>query len=213
MSDAASSGADTQGVSTGGTGQPEDARIRPNIAALYCKHRRLMREVAFRVLGPSRRDQVEDVVHEAWSKVQQQFNKPTSTDPDNWEAWLSKITTNCALTEIKKDNTYNKYVEKFQQTAAPPPSSERPGTRRASRIEHDPVADQVIAASRAHRLRALLADLPEDEHTMVHLKFFEGYSYATIGPLLNTPRSGQSVGQVVNRVLKELAQKLGGEAQ
>lgn len=216
MSGGASGGADTQDVSTGGTGQPEDARIRPDVAALYSKHRQLMSNTAFRVLGPTRRDHVQDVVQDAWAKVQQHYKRPAENDPDNWAAWLATVTRNCAYDRLAKEKPYDDYAE-LDSLAGEDRATEaddRPTVRPRRAADPDPVGDEVIERDRVQRLRALIAQLPQDEATIVHTKLLEdGYSNAEIGRMLATPRTGQSVGQVLRRVLADFAQELKGGPQ
>lgn len=216
MSGGASGGADTQHVSTVGTGQPEDARIRPDAAALYSKHRQLMSNTAFRVLGPTRRNHVQDVVQDAWAKVQQHYKRPVANDPDNWAAWLVTITRRCAYDRLAKEKPYDDYAELDSlvgEDRAAQPDEHRP-VRPRKPAPPDPVGDEVIERDRVQRLRALIAQLPQDEATIVHTKLLEdGYSNAEIGRMLATPRTGQSVGQVLRRVLADFAQELKGTQQ
>lgn len=213
MSDGASASADTQAVSTGGTGQPEGARIRPDIAALYSRYRQLMSDTAFRVLGPEGRGHVDDVVQEALIRAAGHLTDPSKDVPSNWAAWLTTITTRCALTQVKKDRTYDKYVDEWQRQNTPAARSERPGSRPPAAERADPVADEVIARDQEQRLRALIALLPEDEGTMAYLMLFEGYSFKKIGDQLVPTVSGQWVGRVLGRVCRELAAKLDGDPQ
>lgn len=216
MSEGASAGADTQFVSTGGTGQPANARIRPDIAALYGKHRQLMHNTAFRILGPERRGHIDDAVQDAWAKVLQHYQRPAENDPDNWAAWLVTVTRRCAIDRLGQEKHYDDYAELDSLVGEDPATGgeKHQPVRPRKAPERDPVGDKGIERDRVHRLRALIAQLPEDEATIVHTKLFEdGHTNAEIGRMLDTPRTGQSVGQVLRRVLGGFAEELKGDPQ
>lgn len=216
MTQGASDGGDTLSVSLGGTGRPENARIRPDIAALYQAHRKLMYNTAYRVLGLNRQSDVDDAVQDAWAKVSKHYQRPSENDPDNWAGWLVTVTRHCALDRLREAQRHDDHSDLASLVGQDSPSGdeEHRSLRPRKSAERDIVSDEAIERDRVQRLRTLIAQLPQDEAIIVHLKIFDDIpTNAALGRMLDTPRTGQSVGQVLRRVLGGFADELQGDGR
>jgi RNA polymerase sigma factor (sigma-70 family) len=211
----ASNGVDTRSVSLGETGRPANTPTRPDIGALYNKHRDKMYRAALRVLGPNRQSEVEDAVSDAMVKVMRHYERPVDKDPDNWAGWLVRITQRCAIDRagVARRHDHNELVSLVGEDS-PSVGEDRRRTRPRTPGGGDPVGDEAIERERAQRLRGLIAQLPQDEATIVHLRIIEDIpTNAEVGQMLDPPRTGQSVGQVLRRALDSFEDELRGDGQ
>lgn len=215
MTTSASDGADTLTVSLGETGRQANAPTRPDIGALYIKHRETMYRAALRALGPNRQSEAEDAVSDAMVKVMQHYQHPAERDPDNWAGWLVRITQRCAYDRAKVARRHDHDdLGSLVGDDSPNTAEDYRPARPRTTGGRDPVGDRAIERERAQRLHALIARLPQDEATIVHLRIIEDIpTNAKVAQMLDPPRTGQSVGQVLRRALGSLEDELRGDGQ
>lgn len=162
---------------------PGNQPARPDWAALYQRHRETMLRVAASLLRQAGRDtdQAQDVVNQVFVEV---MNNPPDP-PGNWEAYLVK-----AAVYRTKD-----HMTTAEARRAVPAGI---GTRDDGPVLLDRAADydvegQALRAVRSeqlrHRVREVLAGLPDDQRRVVRLRLFNGMSNVEIAPVLGvTPQ-------------------------
>jgi RNA polymerase sigma factor (sigma-70 family) len=162
---------------------PGNQSARPDWAALYQRHRETMLRVAASLLRQACQDtdQAQDIVNQVFVEV---MNKPPDP-PGNWEAYLVKATA-----YRTKD-----HMTTAEARRAVPAGT---GTRDDGPVLLDRAADydveeQALRSVRTeqlrHRVREVLAGLPDDQRRVVRLRLFNGMSNVEIAPLLGvTPQ-------------------------
>ncbi len=156
---------------------------RPDWAALYQRHRESMLRVAASLLRQAGQDtdQAQDIVNHVFVEVMNKHPDP----PASWEAYLVKATV---------------YRTKDHMTTAEARRAVPAGTGAGDdepapldRPADDDVEEQALRAVRTeqlrHRVREVLAGLPDDQRQVVRLRLFDGMSNVEIAPLLDvTPQ-------------------------
>ncbi|MEZ5145127.1 MAG: sigma-70 family RNA polymerase sigma factor [Acidimicrobiales bacterium] len=145
-------------------------------------HGRFLYTVAYRLTG--NHDEAQDLVQEVLLRVQRGL---ATYRPGSMEGWLSRITTNAFLDEVRR--------RKRRPVEALPDDPERV-------LAGAPGADDALAAADLPgHLQAALRDLPEDYRAAVVLCDVVGFSYQEIADTLDVP-----VGTVRSRIHRGRAQ-------
>jgi len=142
-------------------------------------HGRFLFTVAFRLTG--NHDDAQDLVQEVLLRVQRGL---ATYRPGSMEGWLSRITTNAFLDEMRR---------RQRRPAHPLP----PEVERAERVlPAEPSADEALAAATLpDDVQAALLRLPAEFRAAVVLCDVAGLSYQEIGRSLDIP-----VGTVRSRI-------------
>ena len=164
----------------------EDAALLDRIAAgdpdalgeLYDRYGRVVFGVLYRLLGvPEAAEEVaQDAFHAVWRRA-----ATYRADRGAVRTWLLAIARNAA---IDWRRTKGKRIER-----------EADIDEAAELVEETRVDDRVIADLRAERVRAAVAELPEEQRTVLTLAFWSGLSQAEI-----SERTGAPLGTVKSRV-------------
>ena len=137
---------------------------------------------AYRIVG--QRESAEDLVQEAFMRLHQHWHEVQQP-----RAWLYRTVRNLALNHLR-DHRREVPLADF----ADPPSDVL-------------VVDEILCQREAlGGLRLLMAELPEEEHQLLRMKYFSNLSYQEI-----SKRTGLSVGNVgykLHHLLKNLADSL-----
>lgn len=160
-----------------------DQPARPDWAALYQRHRESMLRVAANLLRQAGRDtdQAQDVVNQVFMEV---MNKPPDL-PDNWEAYLVKATANRT-----KDHMT---VAEARRAVPVGTGTQDDGPDLLERADDSDVEEDALRAVRTqqlrHRVREVLAGLPDDQRRVVRYRLFDKLSNVQIAPVLGvTPQ-------------------------
>lgn len=157
---------------TGGNGAPGV----PTWEEVARDHGRFVYTVAYRLTG--NHDEAQDLVQEVLLRVRRGL---ATYRPGSMEGWLSRITTNAFLDEVRR--------RKRRPVEALPEDPERV-------LVGAPGADDALAAANLpDHLQAALRDLPEDYRAAVVLCDVVGFSYQEIAETLDVP-----VGTVRSRI-------------
>ncbi len=162
---------------------PGNQPARPDWAALYQRHRETMLRVSAGLLRQASRDtdQAQDIVNQVFVEV---MNNPPDP-PGNWEAYLVKATAY---------RTKDHMTTAEARRAVPAGTGARDdGPVLLDRATDTDVAEQALRAVRTeqlrHRVREVLAGLPDDQRRVVRLRLFDGMGNVEIAPLLSvTPQ-------------------------
>jgi RNA polymerase sigma-70 factor (ECF subfamily) len=132
------------------------------------RHGRFLFTVAYRLTGHE--EDAQDLVQDVLLRVRRGLE---TYRPGSMEAWLSRITTNVFLDEVRR--------RKRRPTVALPDDPERA-------LPTAPSPDEALAAARLpdHVQQALL-ELPDDYRAAVVLCDVAGLSYAEIGDAIGVP--------------------------
>ncbi len=145
---------------------------------------------AFRLLGNN--EEAKDIVQEVFIKV---WNGREQLDEiQNMEAWCMRITKNLSLDRLR------------QQQRRPTDSIEK-----GMHISHNSLspADSTEISERMKRIGELMAELPEKQRQVMHLRDIEGYSYNEICEILEIDMSQVKVSLFRARnAVREKLQKL-----
>lgn len=120
---------------------------------------------AFRLLGNN--EEAKDVVQEVMIKVWN--GRDQLGEVQNMEAWCMRITKNLSLDRLR------------QQQRRPTDSLEK-----GMHISHNSLspAESTEMAERMKRISELMAELPDKQRQVMHLRDVEGYSYNEICEIL-----------------------------
>jgi len=109
---------------------------------------------------------IEDVAQEVFLRAYRAF--PALRQDSNHRAWLYKIATNCALTQLRRLKRRQNESRSLREHARCSNSSDHP-----------------ILADKASLLSSLLGELPMKQRTCVTLRYFQDLDYAEIGAILH----------------------------
>lgn len=139
-------------------------------------HGRFLYTVAFRLTGD--RDEAQDLVQEVLLRVRKGLR---TYEPGSLEAWLSRITTNAFLDDVRR--------RKRRPVEPLPDDPERS-------LEGAPSADEALdRAKLPDDVQRALRDLPDDFRAVVVLCDVVGFSYEDIATTLGVP-----IGTVRSRI-------------
>ena len=104
-------------------------------------------------------DVIQEVAYHSFKKID------TLKSPEYFKTWLIKITIHCALDTLRKNKKVIQLNKDYDQFVVPD------------------TEDIPLTLS----LQQLLAELTEDEKSIVLLKYYQGYSFKEIAEMLNIP--------------------------
>ena len=171
-----------------GVDAPGNQPTRPDWAALYQRYRGTMLRVAASLLRQASRDtdQAQDIVNQVFVEVMKNPPEP----PDSWEAYLVKATAYRTKDHVNTAEARRAVPAGTGARADGPVLLDRPAA--------DDVAEQALWAARTeelrHRVREVLAGLPDDQRRVVRLRLFDEMRNVEIAPLLGV--SAQRVSQL-----------------
>ncbi|MCU1462236.1 MAG: polymerase sigma factor, sigma-70 family [Acidimicrobiales bacterium] len=144
-----------------------DGRV-PTWEEVAREHGRFLYTVAFRLTGNE--DDAQDLVQEVLLRVRRGL---VTYQPGSMEGWLSRITTNAFLDEVRRRRRRPVVALPADPDQVVPPS---------------PSADVALAASALpENVQAALADLPDEYRAAVVLCDVVGLSYEEIATALSVP--------------------------
>ncbi|NOT74468.1 MAG: RNA polymerase sigma factor [Cyclobacteriaceae bacterium] len=125
---------------------------------------------AFRLLGSSA--EAQDVVQEVFIKVWN--GRDQLSEIQNIEAWCMRITKNLSLDRLRQQNrrptdSLEKGLHIANETLSPYEKTEMTESMK--------------------RIGEMMADLPEKQRQVMHLRDIEGYSYSEIGEIMEIDMS------------------------
>ena len=149
---------------------------------------RLLYPRVFRTVLAMVTDEAEahDVTQQAWIKA---WEKRSSYNFQSlYTTWLHRIAVNCALDALRRRRRLHRRFVRLFTTQADPVGNPLP----------DPRAEPDKALERSDlgaRIEEAVAELPDDQRTVLVLREYEGYSYAEIAKL-----TGCKPGTVMSRL-------------
>jgi RNA polymerase sigma-70 factor (ECF subfamily) len=155
---------------------PGSQPARPDWAALYQRHREAMLRTAASRLRQAGRDtdQAQDIVNQVFLEIMK--NPPAA--PGNWEAYLVKATIYETKDRMSVAEARKALPAGTGSEADVADLLDRPG-------DYD-VAEQALRVLHSeqlrHRIREVLAGLPDDQRRVVRFRFFDRMSFGAPGP-------------------------------
>lgn len=164
------------------------------LAALYDRFGGLLLAVARRILGPAADSEevLQETFLQAWIQAERYDPARSSVS-----TWLVLIARSRALDRLRARKTRQRTAEAAAAEASPETSGE--------------AESNVLETERHRRVRAALAELPEEQRQVLELAFWEGLSQTEIAT-----RTGAPLGTVKTRALlgmKKLRQQLREEVR
>ena len=155
------------------------------LAALYDRFGAAVYSLACRIVGnPSDAEDVtQEVFAQAWRQAKQY--DPARATP---AGWLLMMARSRALDRLR--------ARSGALRAATVPVDDLDGF---AAVDQDDAEAQAIAAERAARVRAAVADLPQEQRTALELAFYRGLTHPEIASMLSAP-----LGTVKTRVRSAL---------
>jgi RNA polymerase sigma-70 factor (ECF subfamily) len=140
----------------------------PRFEELIDRHHDELFAYVWRLLGKERRSdaalEVEDLIQDVFLRAYESYGR---LRPDsNPRAWLYKIATNCAITNLRR-------VKKWRD--------------KALNLEHSTVKSSFASGSpnMGTQLRKLIGDLPAKQRACVTLRYLQDLDYAEIAQALD----------------------------
>lgn len=165
-----------------GTETAGDQAARPDWAALYQRHRdRMLRTAAVRLRrAGSDTDHAQDIVN----KVFVEMIAKAPADVSDWEAYLVTVTTRRTIDHLRlADNSRVTPAGIGDDDQAD--LLERPADADVA----EDALDRVMGEQLRHRVRGLLAGLPDQQRQVVQMRLFGSMSNVEIAPILGvTPQ-------------------------
>jgi RNA polymerase sigma-70 factor (ECF subfamily) len=152
------------------------------LAELYDRYSRLVMSIALAVVGD--RGTAEEITFDIFLRV---WQNAASYDPAQAKVstWLSRLTRNRAIDRLRRESVRpSAHSVAFCDDTSPP----------ADRAPGDPETAAHLALER-QRVRAAVAQLPEEQREALALAFFQGYTHREIAGLLE-----ESLGTVKGRI-------------
>lgn len=164
------------------------------LAALYDRFGGLLLAVARRIVGPAADSEevLQETFLQAWIQAERYDPARSSVS-----TWLVLIARSRALDRLRARKTRQRTAEAAAAEASPETSGE--------------AESNVLETERHRRVRAALAELPEEQRQVLELAFWEGLSQTEIAT-----RTGAPLGTVKTRALlgmKKLRQQLREEVR
>ena len=161
---------------------PQPMEERPTLRQVFDAEETPLLRFALGIVG--QRETAEDIVQDAFLKLHAHWDQVTHP-----RAWLFRCTRNLALSHLR-DHKHETTLDDSDQFENPAPGPE-----------------QTLGKFEAMgTLRLLLAELHEDDRTLISLKYHDGLKYDQI-----SHRTGLSIGNVgykLHHALKNLADSL-----
>lgn len=157
---------------------------------LYEQNETLMYHVAFSVLGDAAL--AEDVVHKAFIRVIERFDKVGDPQSKRTKNWLMTITKNLALDELRSRRIIQKQMNDIEA------------------MERVPAADEIGAVIDEYGLKELLSILPEKYRDILQFVVTYGLDYHTIAREFGiTQQAARKRFERAKKLLKELLAERG----
>ena len=160
-------------------------RDKAAFEAVYDRYSRVVYGVAIRMLGEA--SAAEDVLQAVFLTV---WSRPEAFREGNVGAWLARVTRNRCLDIMRKRSTHAE------------------GELPAELVAEGTLDDAVFARLDGDRVRAALAQLPQEQRTAIEMGFFDGVTHAEIAA-----RTGAPLGTIKTRIrtgLRRLREQLEG---
>ena len=160
---------------------------------LYERYASTALAVAQRVVG--RRDEAEDVVHDAFVAVWRKIDR-FDAQRGSLRGWLMTIVRNRAIDRMRARRTTLDVDDADERSLL--------------RTGPNPTWEDALQRASASDLRASMANLPEEQRRAVELAYFEGYTYREVAAM-----TGVAPGTASGRLrlaLGRLRSTLGGTA-
>ena len=161
------------------------------IGELYDRYASKALATALRVVG--RRDEAEDVVHDAFVAVWRKIDR-FDAERGALRGWLMTVVRNRAIDRVRARRT----------TVDVDDADERSLLRTGP----NPTWEDALGRAAAGDLRTALAELPVEQRQAVELAYFEGYTYREVAELTGVP-AGTANGRL-RLALAKLRDSLGG---
>ena len=124
-----------------------------------------------------------DVAQEAWIKAWE--NRDKFNFQSLYSTWVHRIAVNCALDALRRRKRFLNFLARDKRRATSDESQSLVSSP-SSNVQNKELGETIEAA---------VADLPEDQRTVLVLREYEGYSYAEIAKTL-----GIQPGTVMSRL-------------
>ena len=120
-----------------------------------------------------------DVAQSAWIKAWE--HRQSYNFQSLYTTWVHRIAVNCALDALRKRRRLrSRFVRFFKPD--PNGSEDPPGP---DPVDGDPPNAELARKELGLAIEAAVAELPDEQRTVLVLREFEGYSYAEIAKLLD----------------------------
>lgn len=138
------------------------------LAILYDRYAGLVYSLAFKVL--QNQQEAEDLTQDIFLT----FWKQDRFDPTRGRlsSFLGLLTRSRAIDKIRKSNTSQKFLDKWQKIVSEDSSS-------------DPLLEKASQEEQREKLQSALQELPEIQRKILQMNYFEGLSQAKIAEALN----------------------------
>jgi RNA polymerase sigma-70 factor (ECF subfamily) len=150
------------------------ARAKPEaLSALYDRYRRLVFSVTLNVLGD--RASAEEVTQDVFLRVWENA-KTYKEEQAEVNIWLTRIARNRAIDVLRSRSTRQEQytVDWAELNPQAMPSNDNPQKAAELTLQKE-------------RIRAAVAQLPEDQKHALKLAYFQGYTHQEIAELLGEP--------------------------
>lgn len=168
------------------TSPPHDRIESAEIALLFQEHADALRRFLRGVTGDGAL--AEDLVQSAFGKLVEQGHL---TEPTKRKAWLFQVAYREALAQRRRNGTQRKVLGNLHQSLAAHHRSE-PDITAEQPLVHGEMADAV---------RQAIAQLPEAQQQVLHLRLYEDKTFAQIAAELGIPL-GTALGRMRNALNK-----------
>lgn len=159
--------------------------------AIFTRYYHLVYRLAYQCVGQA--DEADDIAQEVFLRFYHM--PPTTIHEAGQRAWLCQVTTNLGLNVLRSRKRRSNREEQLGETAR--------REAEVSAAEQDP-EHLMIISEQSNQVRALLAELPERQQTLLLLRSI-GLSYAEIAQA--TGIAATSVGPLLTRAMRDFRRK------
>jgi len=182
------------------------ARREQAFRKLYDRYRKDVRSYVVWFRGSSR--DAGDIVQEVFLKV---YERLDDLDPTrSARPWLLRISANVVLNFIEEQRAQKRTIEDGQTVSLSCTTSEGDHIIDVPDYRETPPEERAAQEETTARLRALVADLPEEDRQMVEALYFTGLSQREASEALQIPR--RTIGDRHRRLLEMLRAQLDPES-